>query len=120
MPDASLDIQAGTDRSPVERYAPLDNGLLLSLSASIMRGSTTIGRTHILAGITTDTLPDGIFHTVLIDDYVYDARSPSWTGTFPLEASDLIVGIVRSADGVIVRLTGRTITAPFPIVHVDP
>lgn len=92
----------------------------MSLSAFITHGSTQTGRTHVLAGITTSGSPSGVFHTVLIDDYVYNAHSPSWTGMFPLEPGDLISAAVRSADGVTVRIVGRTITATIPLVHLEP
>lgn len=120
MPDLSLEVTGGTNRLPVQASTPVEKGLLLSLSAFIIRGSTTTGRTHVLAGITTSALPSGIFHTVLIDDYVYNAHSPSWTGTLLLEPGDAILAVCRSADGATVRVMGRTIMQPFPVVTIEP
>ena len=120
MPDSGLSIIGTTDRTPVTGLTPTEKGLLMSLSAFITHGSTQTGRTHVLAGVTTSGSPTGVFHTVLIDDYVYNAHSPSWTGMFPLEPGDAIMGIVRSADAPIVRIVGRTISRDFPIVHLEP
>lgn len=120
MPDLTLDVTGLTDRTPVQDTKTVEQGLLTTLSAAILRGSTTTGRTHVLAGITTSGLPSGVFHTTLIDDYVYNAHSPSWTGAIPLEPGDALLVVVRSADAPTVRVMGRTIMQPFPIVTLEP
>ena len=120
MPDIGLEITGTTDRSAVSTTRAAERGLLSSLSCYIARGTSQTGRTHVQAGIRQSTQPDGVFHTVLVDDYVYDGHTSSWTGMLPLEAGDELLLIVRSADAPTVRAVGRTVAAPFPLVHLEP
>lgn len=106
MPQVNLTIIGGTTRLPVYGGRAVENGVLFALSAVIVNGSTKTGRTHVQAGLHNGSPDESHLIAILLDDYVYDGHIPTWTGRVPLELGGGIVGIVRSADGVTVRIVG--------------
>lgn len=107
MPTYTLEVTGDGNRNPVIGGQQVDGGTLLSLCAIVQVGSTRIGRTHVLAGLYKGQPLVQNMHTVIIDDYVYNAHSPQWDGRIAFEAGEGLMAIVRSSDAPIIRITGK-------------
>jgi hypothetical protein len=107
MPIIVLDTQCTINRQAVITSRLIDYGMLYSLSAVIVFGNSRTGRTHITAGIFNTTPDDAHTICVLIDDYVYQGHSPSWSGKLPIEAGCGLFALTRSSDAPVVRLSGH-------------
>ena len=65
-------------------------------------------------------MPPYTLHTTLLQGWVHDTSSPTWTGTLLLEPGDRVHAIINSEADVLIRIMGRTIMQPFPVVTLDP
>lgn len=108
MPQTVIDVTGGTDREPVQGSQILDESHIFGVSARILTGSTTSGRTHVQVAVYRGVALEENILVVLLDDYVYGAHTPSWTGRFPTEEGQGLVVNVRSADGPTVRVTTQS------------
>lgn len=113
MPNYDLDITPTTDRvatraSQLTDPGPDHPGFIFSICAFIKDGSATSGQVHVQAGTAKHPLNPDDTLTVLLDDYVYDGHSPTWTGKLVVEEGEGFWASVRS-DGasVTVRVTGK-------------
>lgn len=120
MPDISrtLDLVPGSDFAGAS--LPVEKGLLLSLSAIPTLYPLVPGQTFIRLGVSAAGLPPLTLHTVFAEGYVFGSQSLHWHGQFLLESGDLVMIIGTSDRLAQIRMTGRTIMQPFPVVTLEP
>lgn len=104
MPGFLLEVTGGTDRLPVTGFHIIDESHIFGASVRVQRGSTTSGRTHVLVGVYRGLPAEENIFTMLIDDYVFGAHVPTFTGRFPTFEGDGVLLVVRSADAPTIRL----------------
>jgi len=109
MPQVTLDITPTTDRLPNYAGRLCESAYLFALSAVLTGGSAKTGRCHVQIGIYSVVANEASMICCLVDDYVYDGHIPSWSGRVPIEESQGVIAIVRSADAVTVRVVGSAL-----------